>query len=59
VYSAFRGGHIIGPGVRAFPEYMMAANAIIRERMLAGVDPSRAGDFTQAEMETLKRKYVE
>jgi hypothetical protein len=36
VYSAVRLGQIIGPGVRAFPAFTMAQNAIVRERLLQG-----------------------
>lgn len=58
VYSAFRSGREIGPGVRVFPAFTMAQSAIIRERLLAGCDPRKAGDFTEQEMEELKRKYI-
>jgi len=59
VYSAVRQGHIIGPGVRALPAFTMAQNAIVRERLLAGCDPLKAGDFSDEEMMELKRQYIE
>jgi hypothetical protein len=37
----------------------MAQNAIVRERLLAGCDPLKAGDFTDEEMAELKRQYIE
>jgi hypothetical protein len=58
VYSAIRNGQIVGPGVRKFPEFAMAQNEIVRERLIAGVDPSKAGDFTDEEMEELKRQHI-
>jgi hypothetical protein len=36
----------------------MARNAIIRERLLAGMDPFRAIEFSDEMMETLKREHV-
>jgi hypothetical protein len=57
VYSAVRGGRIIGPGVRAFPEFTMARNGIVRERLLAGDDPFKAIEFSDERMEALKREY--
>lgn len=59
VYSAFRQGQAIGPGVRVFPAFTMAQNAIVRERLLAGCDPLKAGDFTDDEVEELKRRHIE
>jgi len=35
----------------------MARNAIVRERLLAGVDPLKAIEFTDEEMESLKRQH--
>lgn len=58
VYSAVRNGQIVGPGVRVFPAFTMAQNAIVRERMLAGRDPLKATYFTDAEMAELKQKYT-
>jgi hypothetical protein len=58
VYSALRLGQIIGPGVRVFPAFTMALNAIVRERLIAGVDPLRAGDFTDSEIEDIKRQHI-
>jgi hypothetical protein len=58
VYSAVRDGRVIGPGIRAFPAFTRARNAIVRERLLAGVDPFRAIEFTDEMMETLKREHV-
>jgi hypothetical protein len=58
VYSEVRDGHVIGPGVRAFPSYTMARSAIVREKLLAGVDPFTAIELTDELMETLKREHV-
>jgi len=58
VYSAIRGGQIIGPGVRKFPAFTMARNAVVRERLLAGVNPFKACEFTDEEMKELKRQHV-
>ncbi len=58
VYSAVRDGHIIGPGVRSFPLYTMARNAIVRERLLSGVDPFDAIFFTDELMDSLKREHI-
>jgi hypothetical protein len=59
VYSAVRLGQIVGPGVRVFPAFTMAQNVIVRERLLSGVDPLQAGNFTDEEMAELKRQYIE
>ena len=56
--SAIRNDQIIGPGVRMFPAFTIARNAIVRERLLAGVDPFRACEFTDEEMEELKRIHI-
>jgi hypothetical protein len=58
VYSAIRNGQVVGPGVRVFPAFTMAQNAIVRERLLAGGDPLKAGDFSEAEMDELKRQHI-
>jgi hypothetical protein len=58
VYSAVRNGQIVGSGVRRFPAFTMAQNAIVRERLVAGVDPLKAGDFTDSEMEELKQQHI-
>src|SRR5216683_1538176 len=58
VYSAVRLGQIVGPGVRVFPAFTMAQNVIVRERLLLGVDPLEAGNFTDEEMAELKRQYI-
>jgi hypothetical protein len=57
-YSAVRDDKIVGVGVRVFPAFTMAQNAIVRERLLAGAHPLNAGDFTDEEMEELKRKFL-
>ncbi|MGY4569827.1 MULTISPECIES: hypothetical protein [Bradyrhizobium] len=57
VYSAVRDGRVIGPGVRAFPTFTMARNAIVRERLIAGVDPFKAIEFSDEMMEALKREH--
>lgn len=58
VYSAVRDGRVIGKGVRRFPEFTMARGSIVRERLLAGVDPYKAIEFSDAEMEELKMKHA-
>lgn len=58
VYSPIRDGRVIGPGLRAFPRFTMARNAIVRERLLAGVDPFSAIEFSDEEMEELKREHI-
>jgi hypothetical protein len=57
-YSALRNGGKIGSGVRTFPAFTIARNAIIRERLIAGVDPLKAGDFSDDEMTDLRRRYI-
>lgn len=58
VFSAMRNGQKIGPGVRKFPAFAIAQNAIVRERLLRGGDPIRACDFSEEEMENLKQRYI-
>jgi hypothetical protein len=58
VYSAVRNGRVIGPGLRAFPAFTMARNAIVRERLLSGVDPFKAIEFTEHDIEALKRQFA-
>jgi hypothetical protein len=58
VYSAVRLGQIVGPGVRVFPAFTMAQNAIVRERLLSGMDPLKAGEFTDEELDLLKRQHI-
>jgi hypothetical protein len=58
VYSAVRDGRIVGPGIRAFPSYTMARNAIVREQLLAGVDPLKAIEITSEMMEILKVEHA-
>jgi hypothetical protein len=58
VYSAIRDGRKIELGVRVFPEFTMAQCAILRERLLSGIDPRKAANFSNEEMEELKRRYI-
>jgi hypothetical protein len=58
-YSAVRDGQIIGPGDRILPALTKAQNAIVRGRMLAGADPFKAGEFTDEEVEELKRQHID
>lgn len=58
VYSAVRDGEIVGPGVRVYPTFTMAKNAIVRERLLAGGDPIKAMDFSDEKIEQLKQQYI-
>jgi hypothetical protein len=57
-YSAVRNDGVIGIGVRAFPAFTFAQTAIVRERLLAGMDPLKVGDFTDDELQELKRRYI-
>lgn len=57
-YSFIRNGRNVEVGVRAHPRFTMAQNAIVRERILAGVDPLVAGNFTQDELDDLIRRYA-
>lgn len=59
VYSAVRDGQVVGIGVRAFPSFTMARNAIVRERLLAGIDPYKAIQFSDEDMKMLKRQHIE
>jgi hypothetical protein len=59
VYSAVRDGHIIGVGVRACPGFTMARNAIVRDRLLSGLDPLEAGELSDEIIETLMREFVD
>jgi hypothetical protein len=58
IYSVVRDGHEIGPGVRLHPDFTMAQNRIIRERLLAGADPDKARNFTEKEFDALKRAHI-
>ncbi|MFO0991881.1 MAG: hypothetical protein U1E67_08130 [Hyphomicrobiales bacterium] len=57
-YVAIREGEVIGEWLRIFPEFTMARIAIIRERLLSGIDPIRAIDFGNDEFEVLKQRYI-
>lgn len=57
-YSAVRDGKVIGVGVRVFPAFTMAQGAVVQERLLSGINPLTAGNFTDEEMDELKRKYI-
>jgi hypothetical protein len=37
----------------------MAQGAIVRERLLAGINPFKAAEFTDEESKELVRKYVD
>lgn len=58
VYSAIRDGQVVGAGVRTYPAFTVARNAILRERLLAGVDPFEATILSDELMERLKRQHV-
>jgi hypothetical protein len=58
VYSAIRSGQIMGWAIRKYPAFTMALSAIVRERLLAGCDPYKAGDFADRELEELRRRYI-
>lgn len=52
--APFRGDYAIGKGVRRFPAFTIAINALLRERLAAGIPPHRASSFSYADMERLK-----
>jgi hypothetical protein len=58
VYSAICNGQKIGPGVRRYPEFTMAQSAMVRERLLKGIDPYKVINFTDEELEKLKRRHI-
>jgi len=58
VYHAVRDGRDIGPGIRKFPAFTVAVNAIIRERLSSGANPFHAVEFSDEEMEKLKHEYA-
>jgi hypothetical protein len=58
-FTAYRDGHPIGPGVRKYPALTFAQYEIVRKRLLAGVPPLVAGNFSDEEMLELIRKYVD
>jgi hypothetical protein len=57
-FSAYRGGYRVGPGVRKYPALTFAQCEIIRRRLLTGVDPHTACNFSDEEMAELIRHYV-
>lgn len=58
VYSPVRNGQIIGLGVRRFPAFTRAMNDAVSTRLLAGMDPYRAMEFSQEEMALLQAKHL-
>lgn len=58
VRTAFRDGVAIGPGLRRYPSFTRAQNAMVRARILAGVPLEVAIEFTDEEMEKLKSEHV-
>lgn len=58
VYSPRRNGQFVGLGVRRFPAFTRALNETVRARLLAGMDPYRALEFSQVEMDDLKAQYL-
>jgi len=54
VYTAVRDGHEITVGLRIFPDAVMQQNSVIRLRLEAGMDPYKAIQFSDAEIEKLK-----
>lgn len=46
VYTARRNGQLIGMGVRRFPAFTIAQHKTVRARLLAGMDPYRAIEFS-------------
>lgn len=58
VYSARRNGQFVDLGVRRFPAFTRAINEAVRTRLLAGVEPYRAMEFTLEEMDDFQRRHL-
>ncbi len=50
---AKRNGREIGVGVRRFPKFTIAQNTLMRSRLLSGMNPKSASEFTLDEMKIL------
>jgi hypothetical protein len=51
--AAFRNGREIGLGVRPFPAFTIAQNEAIRARLLSGMSPHQASEFSAEEINNL------
>lgn len=58
VRTAFRDGQAIGPGLRRHPSFTRAQNALVRERILAGVPLEEAIEFSDEEMAGMKAAHI-
>jgi hypothetical protein len=56
--AAFRNGEEIGNGVRRFPAFTIAQNTIILNRLLSGMNPHHASEFSRDEMNALLLEYL-
>jgi hypothetical protein len=52
-FAARRNGQEVGVGVRRFPKFTIAQNALMRSRLLSGMSPHRASEFTSDELNAL------
>jgi hypothetical protein len=59
VFRATRNDREIGPGVRKFPSLVVAINSIICDRLLAGQNLFKAGEFSDEELEALRQRHIE
>jgi hypothetical protein len=57
-FTAFRNGREVGIGVRRFPAFTVAQNSMMRERLLSGMNPHRASEFSLDEMNALLRENL-
>lgn len=51
--AAFRNSQEIGIGVRRFPAFTIAQNEVMRTRLLSGMNPHHASEFSPNEMNAL------
>jgi hypothetical protein len=58
VWTATYRSQRLGTGIRRFPEFTLARTKIVRDRIQAGVHPYQAMQFTDEEMEQLKREHI-
>lgn len=56
--APLRNGQEVGLGVRRFPAFTTALNDIVRQRLVSGINPYQAMQFTPDEMDRLKRDYL-
>ncbi|MBL0926014.1 MAG: hypothetical protein IBJ12_16300 [Sphingomonadaceae bacterium] len=56
--AVIRNGQEVDLGVRRFPAFTIAWNQMLRDRLLAGMNPHQAIVFTREEMLELKRTHM-